>query len=147
MKRITYIVSIALLLFSLGCKKDNAKQNQSRMDLITTGQWKIIALTLVPGYDIDGDGDIDTDIFQDFDLCEKDDYYIFKSNGIFEVNEGPSKCDASDPQVVSANWSFANQEKEIILDGTPGTIEELSTTRLRMRFEEQGETTTVTMGR
>ncbi|HYJ37611.1 MAG TPA: DUF5004 domain-containing protein [Chitinophagaceae bacterium] len=147
MKKITYILTLAILVFSLGCKKDNDKQNQTRMELITTGQWKIIALTQVPGYDIDGDGDLDTDIFQDFDICEKDDYYIFKSNGIFDVNEGPSKCDASDPQVVSGSWSFANQEKEIILDGTQGTIEELSSTRLRMRFVEQGETTIVTMGR
>jgi Domain of unknown function (DUF5004) len=147
MKKITYIVTLAILLFSMGCKKDNDKPNQSRMDLITAGQWKIIALTLVPGYDIDGDGDLDTDIFQDFDICEKDDFYVFKSNGIFEVNEGPSKCDASDPQVVSGSWSFANQEKEIILDGSPGTIEELTSSRLRMKFVEQGETTTVTWGK
>ena len=147
MKKTFSTLALALLLLSLGCKKDNDKQNQSRMDLITTGQWKIIALTLVPGSDIDGDGDIDTDIFQDFDICEKDDYYIFHSNGIFDVDEGASKCDASDPQVVSGDWSFANQEKEIILDGTPGTIEELSSTRLRMRFEERGETTTITMAK
>jgi hypothetical protein len=140
-------MAFAMLAFSQGCKKDNNKNSQSRMDLITSGHWQIIALTIEPGYDIDGDGDLDTDIFQDFDLCEKDDYFVFKSNGELEVNEGNSKCTPSDPQVTTGTWSFANQEKDIIFDGTPGSIEELSSLRLRMKFVQQGETTVITMAK
>ena len=144
MKQIQTIIAISILMICVACKKDN---KESRMNLITSGNWKITALTIVPGYDIDGDGDLDTDIFQDFDLCEKDDYYIFKSNGVLEVDEGPSKCQPSDPQLTTGSWSFANQETEIIFDGMQGTIEELSSSRFRMRFEDRGETTTITMGK
>jgi hypothetical protein len=143
-KAYSIIVFAVLILIATGCKKD---KDGGRMGIITSGTWKIIALATEPGYDADGDGDIDSDLFALYDACEKDDYFVFRNNGSFEVNEGPTKCDPSNPQVYSSEWQFANNESEIIIDGDRGIIEELTNSTLRIRTESAGEKFTITFGR
>ena len=138
------IAIVVVLIIAIGCKKD---KDSSRMGIITSGTWKLIALSTEPGYDVDGDGHIDTDLFAFYDLCEKDDYFTFKSNGTYEINEGPTKCDPSDPQVYTSDWQFANNETEIIIDGDRGVIEELTNSTLRIRAEQPGEKFIFTFGR
>ncbi len=145
MKKVNGLLVIATLFLFTACQKD--KSESARMDLITTGTWKLIALTSQPGNDIDGDGIIDTDVFAFYDVCEKDNFYVFKRNGEYEVNEGASKCDASDPQVYTSHWQFSKNETEIILDGDTGKIEELTSSTLRISGEAQGQTYTFTFGR
>ena len=48
------------------------------------------------------------------------------------MNEGATKCDASDPQSEILDWSFVNEEKELIIDGDRVTILELTPSRLRL---------------
>jgi len=145
MKKIHSLLVIGTLFLFVACKKD--KSESARMDLITTGTWKLIGLTSQPGHDVDGDGNIDTDLYAFYDVCEKDNLYVFKRNGEYEINEGASKCDASDPQIYTSHWQFSNGETEIIIDGDKGTIDELTSSTLRIRGGYQGETYTFTFGR
>ena len=47
--------------------------------------------------------------------CEKDDFEVYKTNGMWEYNEGPTKCDPSYSQVFSLPWSFADNETKLLL--------------------------------
>jgi hypothetical protein len=142
MKKIQIVFAAGIMMFCLACKKESKTSNT---DLITSGNWKLSAITVNPGYDYNGDGTIDTDIYALYEPCEKDDYYTFKKNGTMEINEGSSKCDPSSPQVSTVDWQFANNEKSIIIDGEQATIVEISANRLQLKYDDYGETTNVTM--
>ena len=114
------------------------------MELLTTGQWKVVAFTLSPPFDLDGDGDLDSDAYALMDACERDDFFIFKTDGKYEVNEGATKCDASDPQSELYDWAFVNEEKELIIDGDRVTIQELTSSRLRVSGNVFGVTAELT---
>jgi len=142
MKKTHVLFTAIALMFCAACKKDNKNPN---MDLITSGDWKIISVIANPPFDYDGDGIDDSEIFPLYDACEKDDYYTFKSNGILEVNAGSTKCDPQDPQIIPATWEFADNEKSIVIDGEKGTINELTSSNLRFTFAQPGESTTIKM--
>jgi hypothetical protein len=140
MKKIQIVFAASIIIFALACKKENKNSN---MDLITNGHWKISALTANPGFDYDGDGTIDTDIFALYDPCEKDDYYDFHKDGTLDINQGASKCDPSAEQWFTVYWEFADNEKSIILNGEKATIEELSSSRLTLQVVEYGHNLTI----
>ena len=144
MKKVLSILAISLLIFGLACKKD---KKDSKMDLITFGTWKMIAFTVNPGYDYDGDGDIDTDIFAVTDECERDNIYLFKSIGALEINEGSVKCDVTDPQVYSVDWEFSNNERDILIAGEEFHIDELSSSRLKISQDDNGDKSVITFSR
>lgn len=128
-----------LALAHSSCDKDDGNEKgQSRMDLLTTGQWRMTAFSVSPAIDFDYDGDTDSDVLATFEPCHKDDYTVFKADGKAELNEGPTKCDALDPQVEYIDWAFVNGEKEIIIDGDRCTIVELSGTRFRVTLPLMG---------
>ena len=144
MKKIQTIIAISILMICIACKKDN---KESRMNLITAGNWKMIAFTVNPGYDYDGDGDIDTDIFAVTDECERDNLYLFQTNGALEINEGAAKCDAGDPQVYATDWEFSNNESNILIAGDAFHIEEISNTRLKISQDENGDKSVITFSK
>jgi hypothetical protein len=66
------------------------------------------------------------------DACIKDNYYVLKKDGNAELNEGPTKCDASDPQTTTIAWALSSDEKEITIGLNKFTILELTPTELRV---------------
>ena len=144
MKQLQTMIAISILMICLACKKEN---KENRMNLITSGSWKMIAFTVDPGYDYDWDGDIDTDIYAVTDQCEKDNLYLFKNTGALEINEGSTKCDASDPQVYAADWEFSNSERDIIIAGEEFHIDELSNARLKISQNDNGDMSVITFSK
>lgn len=137
-----YILSSAL---SFSCnKKKEGTTIKTNTELLTTGTWKYIACIISPAYDYYGDGNIVTDIFSILKPCERDDFETFKTNGIWEYNEGPTKCDPSYPQVFSDPWRFADNETRLLEGSVEHTILELTETTLKLRytFEDAGVTYT-----
>lgn len=122
------LLMTGVLFTNVHCKKDE----ETKTDLLTSGQWRVTALTLTPGIDLDGDGDLDPDWYSLFEACDKDDYYVFNANGTYESNEGATKCDPDDPQTDSGTWSFVENETKINMDGDIATIEELTKNRFRV---------------
>ena len=144
MKQLKTIITIGVLIACVACKKEN---KENRMDLLTSGSWKMIAFTIDPGYDYDGDGDIDTDLFAVTEACVKDDIFSFKRNGAFEVDQGLTKCDANDPQLYTTDWEFTNNERSIVISGEEYDIEELSSTRLKISQHYAGEQSVITLSK
>jgi hypothetical protein len=132
----------ALLLLTVSCKKDPP---QSRKEILTTGKWRTVAQTVSPAIDWDGDGDLDTDLHVITDACIKDDYAIFRTDGSVEENEGPSKCDAADPQSEILSWSLKNNDMILVVDGQDFTIEQMSETTMKLKIQEFGVTVSATL--
>jgi len=136
------IVSSALF-FSCNKEKEGTT-TKTNTEFLTTGTWKYTACIISPAYDYYGDGNSVTDIFAILKPCEKDDYEVYKTDGIWEYNEGPTKCDASFPQVFSDPWRFTANETKLFKGTVEHTIIELTATTLKLQysFEDAGITYT-----
>jgi hypothetical protein len=131
------------ILFS--CNKEEAEKRVSKTELITAGPWKRTALVSEPAYDWNANGVSDVDFLKIMFACEKDNLDIYKTNGMIETNEGPTKCNSTDPQSWTVTWAFANNETTLIFDGVDKyTLLELTNTTLKFKstFEEDGVTYT-----
>jgi hypothetical protein len=135
-------LSFGLLLFS-SCKKDKeeVKPPLSRTEMITSGSWKIIAFTLSPPMDFDGDGTLDSDAYATYQPCTKDNYFVFKQGGEMEVNQGATKCYSWDNQIETLSWSFEQNETVIIIESEVWKIHEFSEKQFRISGYMNGTTT------
>jgi hypothetical protein len=137
-------VLIAGVAFT-SCKKDsdnNTSTAKTRTELLTAGTWKYIACTISPAYDYYGDGTLATNLFDIMKACEKDDFETYKTNGMWEYNEGPTKCDPLYPQVFSEPWRFTANETKLFVGTVECTIIELTATTLKLQYavEDAGVT-------
>ena|SRR5690606_7277595 len=130
MKNIFLLSALLISLFSISCNKDDENKTASKKDLLTAGSWKITAVVI----DEDGDGNYEINNYLGFDACLTDDYYIFHHDGKLEINEGPSKCDPTDPQTITLNWQLVDNETILIVDSEAHTIEILNNTTLKIKY-------------
>ena len=150
MKSTKHLLLLLLVIFSpfifLSCDKDDDDETpKTKTELLTAGPWKRTALTSNPAYDWNADGNAATDVLSIMLPCERDNFDTYKTNGIMETNEGPTKCDPSDPQTWPTTWALVDNERQIRYDDTYNyTIVELTETTLKLRgtFEENGVTYT-----
>ena len=91
-------LGVSLLIFS-GCNKDDDPVPKTKTELITAAIWKFGAAT-VGG----------TDVSASLPACQKDNLMTFISTGTGSVDEGPTKCNAGDPQTNPFTWNFASSE-------------------------------------
>jgi hypothetical protein len=130
MKKLIPLIAVSTALFFTACDKDPEITVQSKTEMLTTGSWKITSLMI----DVNGDGTYEMDALAGAATCETDNYIIFKTNGTTELNEGPTKCDPSDPQITNGTWAFAASETKINIDGDEHTIDELTSSTLRVTY-------------
>lgn len=108
---------IAVLLSGLlftGCSKDDDDDKQSKTELLTSSTWKFSNA----GIDADNNGTIDSPLPDGtLDDCSKDDTFVFNTGGTGTADEGPTKCDPSDPQSVNFGWALSNNEQDLTLTG------------------------------
>jgi|GEM_PF-295598 hypothetical protein len=84
---------------------------QTTTQLLCDKNYKLTASVTQPAYQGI------TDIFPYLQNCIKDDILRFNQNGTFTLDEGPSKCDPSWPQVYSGNWTLGNNNTTLTLTG------------------------------
>lgn len=120
MKHIALLaLAAATLLLAPSCKKD---QNTPAPPPTTEQQladkvWLVTAVTASPGLR-DGNGNIVTDLYSYIPACTQDDTQQFVTGGVLKVDEGPTKCDASDPQTATGTWSASKSGSDTILTAT-----------------------------
>lgn len=139
---------IFIIFFLHACKKDDANTDvntspqPSKTELITDKPWKYISWTANPPVP-DTAGMLVSDILNYKPPCERDDILIFATNGIITFDQGPAKCDASDPQTDISTWDFASNETKITLHGSMQyNLVELTSTTMKWTFDDvQGSTT------
>ena len=152
MKPAIQLIALLLLTASAGmfssCDKDdndNDNKPKTKTELLTAGSWKRTALVSNPAYDWNADGTSSTDVLSIMFPCEKDNFDIYKTNGIMETDEGPTKCNPSDPQTWTTTWQLIDNETKILYDNsyTYNLVEVTeSILRLSATFEENGVTYT-----
>jgi hypothetical protein len=135
-------ISILFFCILLGCSKsDDASiitSNASKTQLLSASDWVLIGQQekVSPSSDW-------KDTYGSLTACEKDDRTSFKSNGNIETNEGATKCNANDPQVINAGtWSFFNNETILVIKNLNSTkidnytIETLTANSLIITYSE-----------
>ena len=123
---IFYSVFIIVFLLFACNKTDN---NVSKTALLTSGSWKLTAVVS----DNDADGTYETDDYAGFPDCYKDNFYIFHTNGVLEMNEGPFMCDPTDPQTETTNWQLINNDANLMIWNDTWEVLELTNTTLKWK--------------
>lgn len=96
------------------CKKKNESE-ASRITLLTTSTWKYKEA----GVDNNVDGVIDSPFpLAQADSCQTDFILTFKSDKTGINDEGPKKCNPTDPQTTPFTWDITNNDTELTLSAT-----------------------------
>lgn len=136
------ILTCCFALILPACKKDD--KSKTRTELLTSGSWHVTAYTVDPAIDWDGDGTEESNIYAIMDECIKDDHTTFTADGKGELDEGATKCNDNDPQVTPLEWSFDQNEEQLIVQGTDYLIEALTESQLVVKEIEVISAVTVT---
>lgn len=106
-------VSLTILSFS-GCKDDETTEvtpTKTKTQLLCAHNWITVGFKVEPP--INAGGVQISDLFAQFEDCEKDDLVKYNENNTGFSDEGPTKCFPTDPQTTSFNWAFSADEKSI----------------------------------
>lgn len=129
------------------CKKDSepTPTASSRTDLLLAKNWRLSAqtttFTSAATNGIPAMTNV-ADVYATYygDACKRDNSLKFNSNKTIVMDEGATKCSASDPQTQAGTWNFNSDETKLTLvdpaqGGTlqPFDVVELSATTLRLR--------------
>lgn len=141
-----------VLLIGASCQKsgeNSSNSSKSKTQLLTQKNWKIVAHTVNPAVDLNGDGTADSDVFATvYEACNKDDIYSFETNGTGTVDEGPTKCDDTDPQSTPIQWLFKSSETVIQINQGVVSLDfnlvELTESTLKVSYTQSNGTVTVT---
>ena len=128
------LMLVAGATITVSCKKE-ARDNKPKTntELLTTGSWKRIGFVSDPAYDWYGDGTYTTNLLSLMYPCELDNFETYYTDGTWELNEGQTKCDESDPQARTLPWAFTDNETKIVFNGFDEYIVvELTATRLTL---------------
>lgn len=103
---------LSLLVFT-GCKddKEDPPKPKSRTELLTAHQWVRQGWNISPAIDFDGDGTQENDLWPYVQTCNRDDFYFFTTSLVYTLEEGTTKCDENDPQVIeTGTWTWNSDE-------------------------------------
>lgn len=123
----TFLWIVIVLIAVAGCKKSS--DNKSKTEFLTQAPWIV---SNVEEKNATGSWIVSTD-WSATAACEKDDLTIFRTNGTYETNEGPTKCSPSDPHInQTGTWSFLENETKMKVDTDVVTIEQLDESTLKI---------------
>jgi hypothetical protein len=120
MKKISIISLAAAFLFA--CEKDNDTNCSKTVENIS-GTYKLTALTYKENATAP---EVDYLPISFPDACERDNLYVFNSNGIYQLQDAGLSCVPSD--TYEGTWSLNGNTIEI--DGDPATIESFDCSKL-----------------
>ncbi len=118
--RLMGLISLVVIFMS-SCSKDDDNPTESTKtvnEYLTAGNWKVTALTIDPGVNINGV--VLTDFFAQMPSCTKDDLTKFNSNGTITDDEGATKCDPNDPQTTNDGTWVLSADNTSVTMSYPG---------------------------
>ncbi len=137
MKKAILWMMAAGLMFTIGCTEDespidddNPPVQKTRHDFVTEGAWKVSDGTIVPEIEVDILGNKIT-VNTYWDLlkqlgggevkdCDKDNLMYLNADSTVLQDEGPTKCDANDPQSEDGGkWNFMENETKLNFSSFP----------------------------
>lgn len=141
MKKHLQLAGILMLVMAFAvssCKKDDEDDSNNVKDILTSGNWKITAMTVDPGVDFGG-GFVINDLYSMMPAYTKDDFVTFQSDGKVIFDEGPTKYQPSDPQTTEGTWSLSSDNKTLTIkepgeDDMVVTITEISSSTMKGNY-------------
>jgi hypothetical protein len=127
----TKMLTLAFMFLTVftfsACKKNKEETVVSKQSLLTGKTW------VMTKNEVQFNGGPLVDVFPFFETCEKDNRWVFKTDGSVEFTEGPLACDNNTPgQVLDVlRWAFHDNETKLEIDGQTGVIEQLDQNVLR----------------
>ena len=101
LKKLLPVALIAIIL--IACSKSYVKDDTAA--LLQTSDWHLTTLMVTPAqHGV-------TDLYATLPPCLKDNFLKFKANGIFNSDEGPTKCAPMFAQRDTGTWSYNESSK------------------------------------
>lgn len=105
--------------FSCEKESDQPPAEATKTDQITASAW----VHESSGIDMDKNGTIDVaSALAGIPACRLDNVLTFKKDGTATADEGATKCDQADPQTTNFNWSFADNESNLVISNNVFTV-------------------------
>ncbi len=128
MKNSSYLMRLSWVLLLAGTmaacgNDDDGPAPPTRTELLTgKAQWNFAAIESDPPYP-EG-GTLVRDVYAQLPNCFRDNFYRFQENGRFTLENGPTKCNDSDPQILNqGSWTFNADETALSLSGNSASFE------------------------
>lgn len=141
MKVLSLLSFFSALMILGSCQKDDSSNSspKTKMELITLSAWKYNDAKIDTDNNGTGDQAIPAGVLEP---CQTDNAITFTSNLSGTIDEGPTKCDAGDPQSVPFTWSFTNNETMInfsspLFVGFGGDFKIISLTETELVISQQ----------
>ena len=96
---LTFMFFACFFVFYSCSNKDVTPVPKTKTELLTQSSWKF---NNAKANGSDASGYLQT--------CQRDNIYTFAASGSGTIDEGPSKCNGSDPQTTPFTWNFASNE-------------------------------------
>ena len=143
---IALVIIASVVFVSLaGCgDKSTPTPTPSKTELICKGKWEIASMPIEPALDLGGGLKLKdyTQMLQD---CEKDNFYAFKADNTFTLDEGLLKCNPADAQTKPGVWSLSADGKIFTLDGEKATLVLIDDNNLQFRRDSFLQNSSLTM--
>lgn len=142
MRKALFIACSLIILAS--CKEPelptyNTNVKSSKEVMLTSGGHKdwLIDKMIVDGQDI---------THTEFEPCDLDDFFRFVHGGARETWEGGNKCDSSgtNGMLGSGVWAFSDDESQLLPDGEPFLIQELTDLKFSLKMDDGFEVFEIT---
>lgn len=127
--RASVVLFLSMLLF-VSCSKDE----KTTIEILTAHPWKISAAVISPGITNPANGSVITDLLALAGSCLADNVFSFTVDSKYVEDEGPTKCDPSDPQLTTGTLALSADNKTFTVDGTVYTFETVSEDKLVYSF-------------
>ena len=141
MKVLSLLSFLSAVLILGSCQKDDSNDPtpKTKTELITLKAWKYNDAKIDADNNGTGDQAIPAGVIE---ACQTDNNITFATSGSGTIDEGPTKCDASDPQSVPFTWSFKSNETIInfsspLFVGFGGDFKIISLTETELVISQQ----------
>jgi len=113
MKFSKILILLAFSVTALFSCKDKAVETRTKTELMagtSSKSWKITKGEA-------SNGGLKIDVLATQQACVTDNVLTFNSSGTYDIKEGATKCNASDPELMlTANWTFMENETKFKID-------------------------------
>ncbi|RFP66241.1 hypothetical protein D0N36_04270 [Hymenobacter lapidiphilus] len=147
MRKHVLLAAMAMLIVGsfTSCSKDKDPTPITKAEQLGARNWRITAFTSKQG---------NNPIIDEFALyapCDKDDFYQFKADKTFVLDEGATRCNSNSPQTSVSGWDINADGTILLLLEMKGAtsaelydIKELSNDKLRIGQSGRNATTEIT---
>lgn len=125
------IPSIVLLFITaMSCSKDE----KTTIEILNAHPWKLSAAVISPGITNPANGSVITDLLALAGSCLSDNVFSFTLDSKYVEDEGPTKCDPSDPQLTTGTITWSADNKTFTVDGIAYNLQTVSDNKIVYSF-------------